>query len=158
MKKYILVLLVVLTIILIIPKEDHELRIRVIANSNSDADQKLKYEVVELLKNEIKKFDAKKLDQEIKNNLDKLDDLISKKIKEDYSISYKKIYFPPKESNGNIIKGGKYKTLLVVIGKGEGKNWWSILNPSCSTYFEDENSENVVFKFYFYEKLKKVLK
>lgn len=44
--------------------------------------------------------------------------------------------FPDQELDGVIVPGGEYAALRVRIGKAEGRNWWSLLNPSpaaCDT-------------------------
>lgn len=157
MKKYLGIILLIIAIILIIPNEQKEIRLRVIANSNSVEDQNLKYQVVDLLLKEIEQLDQNNLEKEIKANLKKFDKLISNKINAKYTISFKNVYFPPKELKGEVIKGGKYKTLLVVIDSGMGRNWWSILNPEFKAVFEDEETSDVEFKFFFFEEIKKVL-
>lgn len=156
MRKKFLIIGLIIFLILIIPKESDELRIRVIANSNSIDDQNLKYEVVDILKKEIAKLDKKNLEKEIKNNIHRFDQILNEKIKCEYSIKLTKVYFPPKEKDGKIIRGGKYKTLLVVLGNGKGKNWWSILNPNSSYIFEDEEANNIEFRIFLFDKIKKL--
>jgi len=159
MKKYIYILLIILLIIIIIPKHEEELRIRVIANSNSRIDQELKMKVVNILLEEINSYDNNNLINEIKNNLCEIDKKIKPTLENnEYELTIKKMRFPPKELNGEVIKGGKYLTLAVIIGKGEGKNWWSLLSPSFRKGFEDDNCGDVEFKFYLYEEIKKSFK
>lgn len=38
--------------------------------------------------------------------------------------------FPDQELDGVVVPGGEYAALRVRIGKAEGRNWWSLLNPS----------------------------
>src|SRR5690554_1381836 len=80
MKKYLGIILLIIVLILIIPNEQKEIRLRVIANSNSVEDQNLKYQVVNLLLKEIEQLDQNNLEKEIKANLKKFDKLISNKI------------------------------------------------------------------------------
>lgn len=161
MKKNIFIILFLVIIVTLIPKENkEELRIRVIANSDTTYDQNIKMMVVSTLIKNISNFDQKNLVGEVKANLNHLDSEVATVLKTiKYSIDIKQVYFPTKEVNGKIIPGGKYLTLLVVIDKGEGKNWWSLLYPEYhGLSFEDFESNDVEFKFYFIEKLKKSLK
>lgn len=158
MKKIGLILIIILFIFLIIPKEEKDFRIRVIANSNSEIDTKEKMKVVNVILNEINKYDSEDKVNEIKRNLNKLDEKIKTVLNhDDYSIEIKKTYFPPKEYKNKVISGGKYLALVIVIKNGEGKNWWTLLNPSFDKGFEDDCGE-VEMKFYFFEKLKNCFK
>lgn len=159
MKKFILVMLVLLFIFLIIPKEKAELRIRVIAASNEIDDQKIKMEVAQALQKKISEFSKDDIVREVKDNLDELDKTVKMILKnKKYQISITKVRFPPKEIKGEIIKGGTYQTLLIVIEEGKGKNWWSLLYPDYHHLsFEDLETGDVTIKVYFWESIKKVL-
>jgi|SRR5690554_3638945 len=158
-KKYLLILIIIVGIIILIPKESEEFRIRVVANSDSPLDQIKKMEVVDALKKRICQYNKDNIVNEIINNIDVLDnDIGNVLLHKDYSISVTKVRFPAKEHNGQIISGGKYRTLLVVIGEGKGKNWWSLLYPDYhGISFEDDGNDTVQYKFYFWEELKKLL-
>ncbi|ADL52779.1 stage II sporulation protein R [Clostridium cellulovorans] len=115
------------------------IRFHVIANSDSDDDQKLKLKV----RDEVLKFIAPKLkesksidesrglimenDQNIKN--------IAKEIinKNGYNYSVKttlgQCNFPVKEYGNIILPAGEYEAYRIVIGDGEGKNWWCVMFP-----------------------------
>jgi len=158
MKQKIIILLVfIIAVIIFIPKETQELRIRVIANSDSTYDQRMKMNVVNILKKEISKFDQDNIINEVINNIDILNDKISNSLKgTSYTIGVDKVRFPTKEIDGQVIPGGKFKTLLVVINEGKGKNWWSLLYPKYHNLsFEDVETNDVEYKFYFWEELKK---
>lgn len=159
MKKFILVIVGLLIIFLIIPKEKEELRIRVIAASNQLEDQIIKMEVVRSLQNKINEFSKKDIVKEVKENLDELDKTVRIVLKDKkYEISIARVRFPPKEIKGEIIKGGTYQTLLIVIEEGKGKNWWSLLYPDYHHLsFEDLETGDVTIKVYFWESIKNVL-
>lgn len=42
-------------------------------------------------------------------------------------------YYPEREYDGFSLPAGNYRSLKVVIGEGEGHNWWCILFPSVCT-------------------------
>ena len=159
MKKLMIILLIPLLIssMNINNNKDDMLRIRVIANSNSEHDQQVKNEVsnnlkiklYDLLKDETNIDTARKI---INNNIDTLSEDIEKNlVNEDYSysINYGLNYFPEKEYNGKTYKEGKYESLLVTLGKGEGNNWWCILFPPLCLVEAEESEEEVEYGFFF---------
>ena len=159
MKKLIIILIIPLLIysMNINSNKDDMLRIRVIANSNSEHDQQIKNEIsnnlkiklYDLLKDENNIDNARKI---IYNNIDTLSEDIEKSLlNEDYSynINYGLNYFPKKEYNGKTYKEGKYESLLVTLGKGEGNNWWCILFPPLCLVEAEESEEEVEYDFFF---------
>ena len=159
MKKLMIILLIPLLIssMNINSNKDDMLRIRVIANSNSEHDQQVKNEIsnnlkiklYDLLKDENNIDNARKI---INNNIDTLSEDIEKSlVNEDYSynINYGLNYFPKKEYNGKTYKEGKYESLLVTLGKGEGNNWWCILFPPLCLVEAEESEEEVEYDFFF---------
>lgn len=115
------------------------IRLHVIANSDSDEDQRLKLKVRDTLLSqcgEIKSgedtIDAVKWD--ICNNLDYIEKIAKDEIKRqgyDYSVkaSFGLSQFPEKTYGNITLPSGEYQALRVEIGKGEGKNWWCVLFP-----------------------------
>lgn len=155
MKKLMIILLIPLLIcsMNINYDKDDMLRIRVIANSNSEHDIQVKTEIsnnlkiklYDLLKDENNIDNARKI---INNNIDRLSEDIEKSlVNEDYSydINYGLNYFPEKEYNGKTYKEGKYESLLVTLGKGEGNNWWCILFPPLCLVEAEESEEEVEY-------------
>lgn len=168
MKKLMIILLIPLLIssMNINSNKDDMLRIRVIANSNSEHDQEVKNEIsnnlkiklYDLLKDENNIDNARKI---INNNIDTLSEDIEKSlVNEDYSynINYGLNYFPEKEYNGKKYKEGKYESLLVTLGKGEGNNWWCILFPPLCLVEAEESEEEVEYDFFFKNIIDKFLR
>ena len=148
----------------IIPKE--AIRLRVIANSNTDYDQEIKMKVKDLL--EIKMYNllkdikgveiARKL---INNNIDDIKNDIDYLLeKENYNLGYDlnfgNNFFPTKEYKGVIYEEGYYESLVVTLGKGEGDNWWCVLFPPLCL-LEAEENEEVEYKFFIQELIEKYL-
>lgn len=115
------------------------LRLHVIANSDSDADQavklKVKDAVVTYLKNcmgnDISLSDAKNI---ILENEDKIIDLCKKVLSEnnfnyDVSMEITNCYFPIKTYGDISLPEGNYNALRITLGSASGKNWWCILYP-----------------------------
>lgn len=124
------------------------IRFHVIANSDSKEDQELKLKVrdkiIAYLSPKLEKSksieETKKI---IENNITVIEDIASKEIKENdksYSVSANLGYsnFPTKKYSNIVLPAGNYKALRVVIGSGEGKNWWCVMFPPLC--FVDINS------------------
>lgn len=121
------------------PLEDSVLRLHVIANSDNREDQalklKVKDEIVKLMREEFKVAKseeeavliAKKNREEIKK--------VALRVIEEEGFSYPvevyidKFEFPVKSYGNLVFPAGEYEAVKVVIGEGEGKNWWCVLFP-----------------------------
>lgn len=53
--------------------------------------------------------------------------------------------FPERVYGGEIVPAGEYRAVRVVIGEGEGKNWWCVLFPSLCLPTDADGAEPVVF-------------
>lgn len=118
---------------------DNLLRLHVIANSDLPEDQQLKRDVrdviLEYMRSEFKgveKIEDAKL--QVNNNLDKIKAIAEDEIKrqnKDYSVKVMLGNFPfPTKMYGDItLPAGTYQALRVVIGEGEGQNWWCVMFP-----------------------------
>ena len=119
---------------------DSFIRLHVIANSDSERDQKLKLE----LRDEILKYMSgvygKESDFESAREIldDHLDDI--EKLAVDFlnenecdhpvSVTLTPEHYPTREYEGVSLPAGEYLSLRVIIGEGEGKNWWCVIFPS----------------------------
>ena len=157
MKKVVVLILVIFVLFLVFKNDnnDDQIRVRVIANSDSYVDQKTKSEVVSIMKNVIKADDSY---DDVVLKLDELDLKLqeySNKNNVDIDLEFKDTIFPAKSLDGKIIEGGVYKTILITIGNGKGKNYWSLLYPEYyGITFEDIDSENIIVKSFIYELFK----
>lgn len=150
LKKIIVYVLIVLFLFLILSScslqenicdkvSDKVIRFHVIANSDSEEDQALKLRVRDEVLDEIgPKLAVSKSKGEsqdiINKNLDNIRaaarDEISKSGKGyDVAVSLGKASFPTKQYSDIVFPAGEYDALRVVIGKGEGKNWWCVMFP-----------------------------
>ncbi|AEV67342.1 stage II sporulation protein R [Acetivibrio clariflavus] len=115
------------------------LRLHVIANSDSPEDQQLKRDVrdviLDYMKKELKDFDnVEDAKLQVGKNLDKIKTLAENEIRrqnKDYSVKVMLGNFPfPTKMYGDIaLPAGNYEALRVVIGEGEGQNWWCVMFP-----------------------------
>ena len=130
---------------------DIVIRFHVIANSDSDEDQKLKLKVRDVVINYLYPYmkDVKNLDESrkiIKEKNDEVIKLVNKVIKQNgynYSVESRlsRENFPKKEYGNIIFPQGNYEAYRIIIGNGEGHNWWCVMFPPLC--FADETKENV---------------
>lgn len=175
MKKYILMFIIFLLAVfvyinvnaeeIVIP--DSAIRVRVIANSNSIKDQKMKVMVKKYVSDYIypKIVSANNIEEArdiINDNLDNLnrgiDDLFDNSNYDmKFDINYGDNYFPDKEYKGIKYKEGKYESLVVTIGSGLGDNWWCVLFPPlCLLEGEERDSNDTEYSFFVKDILKKI--
>ena len=173
--KYILSIIVVIITYIIISNvvvannliPDDAIRVRVIANSNSDYDQKIKYEVKDIVEDDMYNILNNVIDLEIardkiSNNLNIVENDIDKYLKNiDYNlgfdINFGYNYFPKKEFKGITYNEGYYESLVVTLGSGEGDNWWCVLFPPLCL-IEAEESTDVEYTSLVKEIVDKYLK
>lgn len=130
---------------------DDAIRIRVIANSNSDYDQNIKLKVKDTLQEDMYKLleNAKNVDEArsiINKNLYLVEKDIDKTLqKEEYplpfSINFGLNYFPNKEYKGVVYEEGYYESVVVTLGQGLGDNWWCVLFPPLCMIEAEENTD-----------------
>lgn len=127
------------------------LRLHVIANSDSEADQKLKLKVRDSVLHELQTglsgiSSIALAKQYVASQFQKIENSAINTICENgYSYSVKvfikKRYFPVKTYGDLTFPAGYYDALCIEIGKAEGHNWWCVLFPSLC--FEDEVTATV---------------
>lgn len=115
------------------------LRLHVIANSDSEEDQKLKLKV----RNALLEYMSKNLstvsskDNAINfvlQNKEELTKIAEEIIKNegfnyDVDISIENTYFPTKNYSNISLPAGYYDSVRVKIGSASGKNWWCVMFP-----------------------------
>jgi stage II sporulation protein R len=126
------------------------IRMRVIAASNSEEDQKEKLIVKSFLEEKLYDLISNKdtyenVDDTILNNENEINEYIQEKMNENgikakFTSNYGYNFFPEKEFKGLTYKAGNYKSYVVTLGEGEGENWWCVLYPPLCLV--DENAED----------------
>lgn len=127
-------------------------RLHILANSDSPYDQNLKL----LVKDEILKLstelftDAKSVNdaRHIAENNIKAFENTAQQVVEANGYTYKvsaytdEEYFNTRKYDGFIMPAGEYNTLKIIIGNGEGHNWWCVMYPSvCISGCTDDFDE-----------------
>ena len=139
------------------------LRFHVLANSDSEEDQKLKLEVKDRLVDYMKDIldgaeDVKETKKRITENRETICLVAEQEIqKQGYtypvSVNLEKCYFPMKTYGDCTFPAGTYEALRVCIGKAKGRNWWCVLYPGLC--FAD--SVNVIVPDEKKQELKNIL-
>ena len=173
MKKIIIILLAVLSIVMVynnfnksenIKIPDSAIRFRVLANSNSPRDQKIKEDVRDKMQKELYTLlenskSIKEASGLINDNMDNFNNILSKEMEDkdySYTIDYGMHEFPEKTYKGITYEAGEYESLLVTLGEGKGDNWWCVLFPPlCLMEAEETNTDEVEYKSFIKEIIEK---
>ena len=144
----------------VIPKE--AIRLRIIANSDSEYDQKIKLQLSVEIEKKVQSLlngitDVDKAKTIIKQNITNINNYISEYLKQNnynktFTIVYGNNYFPAKTYKGLTYKEGLYESLVITLGNGTGKNWWCVLFPPLCLMETESPSE---YKFFVQELLEK---
>lgn len=107
-------------------------RLHVIANSDSDADQALKLKVRDAILEHSRKEATKKA--YVKSALDTYKEIAQNVVREngyDYKVfvEYGNFEFPTKEYDSFRLPAGNYDAVRVKIGAAKGQNWWCVMFP-----------------------------
>ncbi len=118
---------------------DKVIRLHVLANSDSAEDQALKLKVrdriLELAEELYDDGDTLEMaEQKLEVNLDRLSQAGEEVVAAegyDYSVTAKleETWFPTKTYTDFALPAGSYEALRIVIGEGDGQNWWCVVFP-----------------------------
>lgn len=115
------------------------IRFHVLANSDEEYDQNLKLHVRdEILKsisddmNECK--NREEAEEYLRNNTDHITEIANKVITESgYTYDVRTMisteHYPVRYYENAVFPEGEYESLRVIIGSGEGHNWWCVMYP-----------------------------
>jgi len=157
---------------------DDAIRLRILANSDSDQDQQVKELVRDAVNEKITDWvadiiDIKEARQLIQQKLPEIEEIILEVMQKhapehDFTLDYdSNITFPMKLYGDYLYPAGEYEAILITLGEGKGTNWWCVLFPplcfldfSFGTTVETNNieqEENMVeeeeteVKFFLFE-------
>lgn len=115
------------------------IRLHIIANSDNPEDQALKLrvrdDIIRALDSEMEGINDINASREyIKGHLKDIEEIARQEIKRsgrDYTVKaiFGRFMFPVKTYGYVTLPAGEYEALRVIIGKGEGANWWCVLFP-----------------------------
>lgn len=166
--------------------QQHELsnklvRLHVIANSDSDYDQEMKLYVRDAVNNYLSELltDCNNRENAINilsannDNIRTVAQNAAINYGSDYSVEVKLSdeYYPTRQYDTFSLPAGKYSSLQIKIGNGNGQNWWCVVFPPiCTASVTDESftemdfsseevnlitsdDENIILKFKLFEYL-----
>ena len=131
------------------------LRLHILANSDSEEDQQLKLKVRDaILEEGFEIFDGsvtiENAVNKISPQMNRIKETAEKIIKEngfnyDVTVTLDEEFFSTRIYNDSVtLPAGKYLALKVVIGSGEGKNWWCVMFPAlCLPAAETNQREEI---------------
>ncbi len=133
------------------------LRLHIIANSDSQADQELKIKIRDKILEESSELfeESEDIGSAISDAEDSLEKIVAtaNSVIEENGFSYKAdatvgdSYFETREYEDFTLPAGTYKSLIVTLGEGEGKNWWCVIFPEiCLPAATDASLSDVVNK------------
>lgn len=162
MKNKICVIVVLILLLIIgasfLPTAEVEydyLRLHIRANSNSEIDQNIKYEIkdelVEFLTpyfcNVTSKNEAIEIVNNLKEKMSEICDEVLRKNGFNYSANVKinNEYFPTRTYSNTTLESGYYDAVIVELGSAEGDNWWCVMYPPLC-FITRENQTEITFK------------
>lgn len=127
---------------------DKVVRLHILANSDSEEDQALKLRVrdrvleraTELLE---QTGDRREAADVLQSHLPELERIAAEEISDcgyeyDVTAEVANTMFPTKEYDGFTLPAGEYLALRIIIGQGNGHNWWCVVFPPlCTTEAAD---------------------
>ena len=130
------------------------IRLHVIANSDSDADQALKLEVRDKVLDFTTTVLQRSADMEdaqvrLRKELTRIETIAQREIAAqgyDYPVTAQlaSAEFPLKEYDGFSLPAGEYMALRLVIGEGAGQNWWCVVYPPLCTAAATDMPETAI--------------
>ena len=118
---------------------DKVLRLHVLANSDSEADQALKRKVRDSVLETASAIladcpDRETAEQRLSAALPEIEDAARARIaaeggKQTVTAELRPTVFPTREYEDFTLPAGEYLALRVVLGEGEGHNWWCVVFP-----------------------------
>ncbi|MDQ0207053.1 stage II sporulation protein R [Alkalicoccobacillus murimartini] len=132
--------------------QEDAIRLRILANSDSISDQKLKREIRDKVNQSItewvtgieSKQDAMDV---ISSKLHEIEAIVESElenrgINQLFEVDFEQVDFPTKLYGNLVYPAGEYQAVLITLGEGKGENWWCVLFPPLC-FIDMEQSEAV---------------
>lgn len=131
---------------------ENVLRLHILANSDSEEDQNLKIKVrdhilkesTELYKNADNKIEAVHITKTNLKRIVKDAQQYVYSLGYDYKVSgeiVQDMYFNTREYDNYTLPAGRYDAFRIIIGEGEGHNWWCVMFPPMCFSMAEENDD-----------------
>lgn len=122
---------------------DKVVRLHVLANSDSEEDQALKLRVRDAVLEQAtaileQSADRREAESRLRGQLLELERIAAAEItaagyQYPVTVELENTDFPTKEYDGFTLPAGEYLALRVIIGEGQGRNWWCVVFPPLCT-------------------------
>lgn len=160
-KKIVIIILLIVGIVcmgLVLPEsEEYDyLRIHIRANSNTVADQNVKYKVKDALVeyltpylcNVPSKTDAIDIINSLTTTLENVCQNVLRAEGFNYSVNIKinNEYFPTRTYSNTTLESGYYDAVIVELGDAIGDNWWCVMYPPLCFVNKNENTMQIKYK------------
>jgi len=134
---------------------DSVIRLHVLAVSDGEEDQEIKLAVRDRVLHELTPLlePANTIEEATDILLENLDSLENRTavwmgdqgIRAPVRLTFTREAYPTRTYDDFMLPAGEYLSLRVVLGEGEGKNWWCVLFPSvCSRFAMQDTEENFI--------------
>lgn len=119
---------------------DEAIRLRILANSDTDEDQRIKH----IVRDEVNAYitevvqhidDIEEGRRVIREEIPQIEKIVAQTLarensEETFTVVYRSdVSFPTKVYDQYIYPAGEYEAVLISIGEGKGANWWCVLFP-----------------------------
>lgn len=131
---------------------DEAIRLRILANSDQEEDQKVKQLIRDEINKEVNEWVASLTSVEearslIKKRLPDIEAIVERVLLEQnqeqpFTVEFNQVEFPTKLYGQYLYPAGNYEAILVTLGEGNGANWWCVLFPPLC-FLDFSNSEAV---------------
>ena len=130
---------------------ENVVRLHILAESNSEVDQQVKLKVrdallkknTELLSSKVTPQNAEEYFENSKEELEKCANEVLKESGFNYTakITLGKEYYTTRTYEDLTFPAGTYTSVKVVLGSGEGKNWWCVMYPSLCLFSSSDRDD-----------------
>ncbi len=127
------------------------LRLHIIANSDSEYDQRIKLmvrdEIIKNQKNIFPEITKGELTAVQKEKIITIAESVTEGAGYGATVERGRFYFPTKKYENITLPAGEYDALRIVLGEGKGQNWWCVMYPplcfvdSAVGKMSDENAD-----------------
>lgn len=106
-------------------------RFHIIANSDSDYDQRVKLDVRDYVSEKMTQVEAEPYSQEYAKAAEQLANERLAQLSTPYyaKARFERVYIPQKRYKNITLPSGRYNAIRLVLGNGAGQNWWCVAYP-----------------------------
>lgn len=158
MRKFLIVGLILLCVIMMIMKtqEKKEIRVRVVPNSNTKEDLEIKESAKTITICYLKEAYDPEYSvylSNLKSTISTFESVLEKELKQKVEVQLGNHTLYNKTYNNSAVKNTNEMTLYIILGEGKGDNWWGTVYPE---FLEVNSSEEVKYESLILSIFKKI--